>query len=131
MAFPNGITLSPDEKYLYVNGARKIMRYEIKPDDTVGPGETFVDMTADPLPGGTDGMHVDQKGNVYCTGPGGVWIMSSTGKHLGTIQLPVNASNFAFGDADYKAIYFTARNNLFKIRMKVAGVPAGTKMNIR
>jgi gluconolactonase len=122
MAFPNGIALSPDEKYLYVNGARKIMRYEIKPDDTVANGEVFVDMSADPLPGGTDGMKVDQKGNVYCTGPGGVWIMSPAGKHLGTIQLPVTAANFAFGDADSKTIYFTARGSLYRIRTKIPGV---------
>jgi gluconolactonase len=122
MAFPNGIALSPDEKYLYVNGDRKIMRHEIKPDDTVANGDVFVDMTADPLPGGTDGMKVDQKGNVYCVGPGGVWIMSPAGKHLGTIQLPVNAANFAFGDADSKTIYFTARGSLYRIRTKIPGV---------
>jgi gluconolactonase len=122
MAFPNGIALSPDEKYLYVNGDRKIMKYEIKSDDTVANGAVFVDMTADPLPGGTDGMKVDQKGNVYCVGPGGVWIMSPAGKHLGTIQLPVNAANFAFGDADSKTIYFTARGSLYRMRTKIAGV---------
>jgi gluconolactonase len=122
MAFPNGIALSPDEKYLYVNGDRKIKRYEIQPDDTVANGQVFVDMTADPLPGNPDGMKVDQKGNVYCTGPGGVWIMSPAGKHLGTIQLPVAAANFAFGDADSKTIYFTARSSLYRIRTKIPGV---------
>jgi gluconolactonase len=127
MAFPNGIALSPDEKYLYVNGNRKIMRYEVKPDDTIANGQVFVDMTGDPLPGGPDGMRTDQKGNVYCTGPGGVWIISPAGKHLGTIQLPVNAANFAFGDTDGKTIYFTARNNLFKIRAKIPGVRPGVR----
>jgi gluconolactonase len=122
MAFPNGIALSPDEKYLYVNGGLKIMRYEINPDDTVANGKVFVDMTAVPLPGNTDGMKVDQKGNVYCTGPGGVWIISPAGKHLGTIQLPVTAANFAFGDADSKTIYFTARSSLYRIRTKIPGV---------
>jgi gluconolactonase len=122
MTFPNGIALSPDEKYLYVNGDRKIMRYVVQPDDTVANGELFVDMTKDPLPGGTDGMKVDQKGNVFCVGAGGVWIISPDGKHLGTIQLPVNAANFAFGDTDSKTIYFTARGNLYRIRTKIPGV---------
>jgi gluconolactonase len=120
--FPNGIALSPDEKYLYVNGDRKIMRYEIHPGDNVANDKVFVDMTADPLPGGTDGMKVDRKGNVYCVGAGGVWIISPAGKHLGTIQLPVNAANLAFGDADSKTIYFTARGSLYRIRTKIPGV---------
>ena len=120
--FPNGIALSPDEKYLYVNGARKIMRYEITADDAIANGQLFVDMTADPAPGGTDGMKVDEKGNVYCTGAGGVWIISPAGKHLGTIRLPEPAANLAFGDADSKSIYFTARQSLYRIRVKIPGV---------
>ncbi len=120
--FPNGIALSPDEKYLYVNGARKIMRYEINADDTIANGQLFVDMTADTAPGGADGMKVDQQGNLYCTGPGGVWIISPAGKHLGTIRLPEPASNLAFGDADSKSIYFTARQSLYRIRVKLPGV---------
>ena len=120
--FPNGIALSPDEKHLYVNGARKIMRYEIRADDSVWNGQLFVDMTADPAQGGTDGMKVDQKGNVYCTGPGGVWIISPQGKHLGTIRLPEQPANLAFGDADGRTIYFTARRSLYRIRVKIPGI---------
>jgi gluconolactonase len=120
--FPNGIALTPDEKFLYVNGARKIMRYPIHPDDTIANGQLFVDMTADPAPGGTDGMKVDQRGNVYCTGPGGVWIMSSSGTHLGTIRLPEQPANLAFGDADGRTVYFTARQSLYRIRVKIPGV---------
>lgn len=122
ITFPNGIALSPEEKYLYVNGDRKIFRYEIRPDDTVTNREVFVDMTADPLPGGTDGMKVDQMGNVYCEGAGGVWIISPAGKHLGTIQFPLTVSNLAFGDADGKTLYLTARGSLYKIRTKIPGV---------
>jgi gluconolactonase len=122
ITFPNGIALSPDEKYLYVNGDRKIIRYEILPDDTVANRDVFIDMTTDSLPGGTDGMKVDQKGNVYCEGPGGVWIISPEGKHLGTIQLPLTVSNLAFGDADSKTIYLTARGSLYRIRTKIPGV---------
>ena len=94
--------IAPDAKR---NGQRKIMRYEIKPDDTIANGHLFVDMAADPAPGGTDGMKIDQRGNVYCTGAGGVWILSPEGKYLGTIRLPENAANLAFGDADSKTIW--------------------------
>jgi gluconolactonase len=121
-AFPNGIAFSPDERYLYVNGARKIMRYEVKADDTIANGQLLVDMTADPAPGGTDGMKVDQKGNIYCTGAGGVWIISPAGKHLGTIRLPEQPANLAFGDADSRSIYFTARQSLYRIRVKIPGI---------
>lgn len=120
--FPNGIALSPDERYLYVNGARKIMRYDVGADDMAVNGRLFADMTADNSPGGTDGMKVDQQGNVYCTGPGGVWVISPAGTHLGTIRTPEIAANIAFGDADSRSLYFTARRSLYRIRVKIPGV---------
>ena len=120
---PNGITFSADEKYLYLGGSRKILRYDVLPDDTLANGGVFVDMSTETVPGGPDGMKVDQKGNIYSTGPGGVWIISPEGKHLGTIRMPEGGvTNFAFGDADGKSIYFTLRRNLARIRMNVAGV---------
>jgi len=118
---PNGLAFTPDEKFLYVNGLRKIVRYEVRPDDTVGNGQLFADMTADPAAGNTDGMKVDQRGNVYCTGPGGLWIFSPAGRHLGTIRLPEQPANLAFGDADRRTIYVTARQGLYKIRVKIPG----------
>ncbi len=128
MALPNGIAFSPDEKYLYVNDSVKktIMRYEVRPDDTLGEGQLFADMNADKAPGVPDGMKVDQKGNVYCTGPGGVWILSAEGKHLGTILTAELPANLAFGDADAKTLYLTARTGLYRIRLKIPGIlPSG------
>jgi gluconolactonase len=104
---PNGIAFSPDEKILYVNGGKMIRSYDVHPDGTVGNGRVFIDMASDTAPGGTDGMKVDRQGNVYCTGPGGIWIMSPAGKHIGTILMPEPASNLAFGDTDYKTLYIT------------------------
>ena len=130
-ASPNGITLSPDEKTLYVTaGFQRTMRYDIQPDDTVANGRTFVNH-------GTDGMRVDRMGNLYTTGggtPGQVRIWSPEGKPLGTLHLPqpageprarVCATNVAFGDPDDRGLYITACTHLFRIRMKTPGVRPG------
>jgi gluconolactonase len=129
MALPNGLAFTPDEKYLYVNDSVKkiIMRYSVQPDDTLGNGQLFIDMNADKAPGAPDGMKVDQKGNVYCTGPGGFWIMSPEGRHLGTVLSTELPANLAFGDADNKTLYLTARTGLYRIKLKIPGLlPAGT-----
>lgn len=120
---PNGLAFSPDEKYLYVNDTQRslIMRYDVQKDDTIANGRVFIDMSGDKTPGNPDGMKVDARGNVYCTGPGGVWIISPEGKHLGTILLPERATNMNFGDADGKTLYITDRRSLGRIRLKVAG----------
>jgi len=123
---PNGLALTPDEKFIYLvdtSGGRKtIVRYQVRPDDTIASGELFVDMTSDKATGGPDGMKVDQQGNLYSTGPGGVWIMSPDGKHLGTILTSELPANLAFGDADGKTLYLTARTGLYRIRLKIPGI---------
>ena len=120
--FPNGITLSPDEKYLYVGAGGKILRYDVLPDDTVANRRVLIDVS-------TDGMKVDSLGNIYSTTEGAVWISSPEGKHLGTIVLPPvlggTSTNVGFGDADSKGLYITARSRLYKIRLKVPGVRPG------
>jgi gluconolactonase len=130
-SFPNGIALSPDERYLYVTLGRKIVRYDIKPDDTIANPTEFADVQ------GNDGMKVDKRGNLYSTsgaGPGEIRITSPQGKRLGILQLPqrsgeprqqVCATNLAFGDADSKTLYVTACMDLYRIRLKVAGVRPG------
>jgi gluconolactonase len=89
---PNGLAFSPDERYLYVTDwdvARKVvMRYEVRPDGTLANGRVFFDMTAVRGEQALDGMKVDQRGNLYVSGPGGAWIISPEGKHLGTIVAP-------------------------------------------
>jgi gluconolactonase len=122
---PNGLAFAPSEKFLYVNDSFKktIMRFEVRPDDTIANGQIFIDMNGDEAPGVPDGMKVDLKGNVYCTGPGGVWIISSAGKHLATIKTPERITNLAFGNADGKMLYLTGRTGeLFGIDLKVAGI---------
>jgi gluconolactonase len=124
LSHPNGLAFAPDEKYLYVNVTtdKKIFRYDVQPDNTVANGKVFVNMTADKAPGAPDGMKVDKMGNVYCTGPGGIWIISPEAKHLGSIETPDLATNLAFGDADGKTLFITTRLGLYRIHLKVPGI---------
>jgi gluconolactonase len=82
----------------------------------------FYDVTKETADGLPDGMKVDQKGNLYCTGPGGIWIFSPAGKHLGTIQPPETPANLAWGDADGKTLYITARTGLYRIVLQIPGI---------
>jgi len=98
------------------------MRYPVKADGSLAKGEVFFDMTAAPDAEALDGLKVDQNGNLYVSGPGGIWILSSAGKHLGTIKPPRLPANFAWGDEDGKTLYMTARTALYKMRLNIAGV---------
>ena len=121
---PNGLAFSPDEKLLYVNNSadRSIRQFDVRPDGTLANGRLLIDMDKDPAMGGPDGIKVDEKGNIYSTGPGGLWIMSPNGQHIGTIVLPEQPANLAFGDDDGRTLYVTARASLYKIRLNIAGV---------
>jgi len=121
---PNGIAFSPDEKYLYIaeSGDKVWLRYKVQPDGSVTDGQTFLDAKTDSTPGVPDGMRVDKKGNIYSAGPGGVWIISPEGKHIGTIKVPEVVGNVAWGDKDGKTLYIVASTSVFKVRTKVAGL---------
>ena len=123
----NGLAFSPDEKILYVNGSadRYVKAYDVKPDDTLTNGRMLIDMHDDPAKGITDGLRVDVKGNLWETGPGGIWIITPEGKHIGTIKTPELSANVEFGDPDHKTLYVAARTGIYKIRLKTAGIPAG------
>jgi gluconolactonase len=124
MTSTNGLAFSPDEKYLYVNAGRDnyVNRYEVKGDGTLTSGKLFIDMRKETGRGVTDGLRVDTSGNLYETGPGGVWIISPEGKHLGTIRAPEISTNVGFGDADRKTLYIAARTGIYKVRVKTAGI---------
>ena len=121
---PNGLAFSPDEKVFYANDSTRklVMRYDVQPDDTIANGRLFLDTSVDTAPGVPDGMKVDIKGNVYVSGPGGIWIVSPEGKHLGTIPVPELVANLEFGDADYRTLYIAAREGIYKIRMNTPGI---------
>ena len=121
---PNGIAFSPDERTLYVansDAENKVwMAYDVLDDGTMGEGRVFYDVNDQNETGAADGMKVDVNGNVFATGPGGVWIFDPSGKHLGTIKPDEVPANVAWGD-DGSTLYMTARTGLYKIELSTRG----------
>lgn len=120
----NGLCFSPDESLLYVNdtGARHIKVFDVQPDGTLANGRLFATLVGDE-PGNPDGMKVDVEGNVYCTGPGGIHAFDPDGTYLGRLRVPEHCSNLAWGDADWKSLYITARSSVYRIRLNIPGIP--------
>lgn len=123
---PNGIALSPDEKYLYVGNwdekKKTVYRFEVQTDGTLENGKLFFDFTKFQGEDAIDGIKVDLQGNLYVSAPGGLQILSKEGKHLGTIVVPQHVHNMAWGDDDGKTLYLCARTGLYKMRFNVEGV---------
>jgi gluconolactonase len=126
---PNGIAFSPDEKYLYISNwdvtdihnTKIIRRYDVKADGQLMNGVTFFQMNFTDGDDALDGLKVDTKGNVYCAGPGGIWIISSDGKYLGRVVVPEHAANIAWGEDGY-SLFITASSSIYKIRTKIKGI---------
>ena len=122
---PNGIALSPDEQYLYVGNwqdDRKIvMRHAVARDGALSPGEVFFDMTGATGEDAIDGIKVDRDGNLFVCGPGGIWVLSPQGEHLGTLTLPESPHNLAWGDADGRTLYVCALTSIYRMRVSVQG----------
>ena len=124
---PNGLAFSPDESVLYINDSRRghIRAFDLLPNGLLAKqtDRVFVDLRG-PESGNPDGMKVDQEGDVYCGGAGGLWIMDPTGKKLGRIVHGAPATtNLAFGGDDWKTLYFTSRNHLGCVGVKIPGIP--------
>jgi gluconolactonase len=123
---PNGLAFSPDEKYLYVgnwDAAKKVvMHYPVRPDGALEKGDVFFHMTAAPGEDAIDGMKIDRARNLYVTGPGGIWILSAAGRHLGTIKGPEQAHNLAWGDEDGSTLYMAALTSIYRLRLNVEGI---------
>jgi gluconolactonase len=124
---PNGIALSPDERFLYVGDwdleHKVVMRYELDAaGEPAGPGVVLFDMTDAPGEDAIDGIKVDQAGNLYVCGPGGIWLLSPDGEDLGTLRLPEAPHNLAWGDADGRTLYVTALTSIYRIRLGVPGI---------
>jgi gluconolactonase len=121
---PNGIGFSPDEKDLYVancDAKRALwMKYEVAADGSVSNGRVFADLTGEKGSGCPDGLKLDSRGNLFATGPGGLWVFSPDGNRLGTFKLPETPSNANWGD-DGKTLYITAETSVYRVKMAVAG----------
>jgi gluconolactonase len=124
---PNGLCFSPDEHILYLNDSNRhrkhIRAYDVEANGMLdlGSERLFCDMRGDARPGVPDGMKCDVEGNVYCTGPGGIWVLSPEGEHLGTILH--RAVNLNWGDDDWQTLYFTGPTTLHRIRLNIPGIP--------
>ena len=123
---PNGLAFAPDESVLYINDSRRghIRAFDLLPNGTLAKqtDRVFTDLRGSE-PGVPDGMKVDVEGNVYCGGSGGLWIMDSDGKKLGRIVHGAPATtNLGFGGRDWRTLYFTSRNHLGAVKVKVPGV---------
>jgi gluconolactonase len=123
---PNGLAFSPDERFLYVGNwdpdRTVVMRYELGPEDAVVGSVVLFDMTAAEGEDSIDGLKVDQAGNVYACGPGGVWVISPDGEQLGTLRLPEAPHNLAWGDEDARTLYVTALTSVYRIRLQIPGI---------
>lgn len=124
--YPNGLAFSPDESLLYVNDTRDflIRVFDVQADGSVKNGRLFYKAVGTES-GMPDGMKCDVEGNVYCTGPGGVHVISPAGKLLGRIRIPGHVTNFAFGDDDWRGLYMTTYTQLLHTRVGIPGVAVG------
>ncbi|MDA1192203.1 MAG: SMP-30/gluconolactonase/LRE family protein [Candidatus Poribacteria bacterium] len=121
---PNGLAFNDDESVLYIDDtARQHVRaFPVNPYGTLGEGRVFGETNPSVGSGAPDGVKVDVEGNVYMTGPGGIWIYDKTGKPLGVIKTPEVAANLGWGDADKKTLFITATSSIYRVRTKIAGV---------
>ena len=128
---PNGLAFSPDESVLYINDTSRghIRAFDVSPDGNLGNGQVLIDMQSSET-GVADGMKIDQKGNIYCTGPGGLWVIDSGGQCLGRIALPEVPANIAWGGRDWRTLYITARSSLYRLRLAVTGVAVSSQSSL-
>ena len=120
---PNGLVFSPDGKHFYVDDTkqRNIRVYDFALNATLANGRIFGEEPGGKGDGVPDGMKVDTDGNLYVTGPKGVWVWDAAGHHLGTIAMPEQPANLAWGDADYGTLYITATTSVYRLRTKARG----------
>jgi gluconolactonase len=120
---PNGLAFSRDGKRFYVDDSEKrnIRVYDVGPDGSLSNGRIFGEEPGGKGDGVPDGIKVDKDGNLFVTGPSGIWAWNANGHHLGTIVLPEQPANLTWGDKDYRTLYITASTSVYRLRMKVEG----------
>jgi len=120
---PNGLAFSPDGKRFYVDDSeqRNIRVYDVAANGTIANGRIFAEEPGGKADGVPDGMRLDRHGNMYITGPKGIWVWDPNGHHLGTIVIPEQPANLTWGDADYRTLYITATKSVYRIQTKAQG----------
>ena len=120
---PNGLAFSPDGKHFYVDDSEKrsIRVYDMASDGTLTNGRVFGDEPGGKDDGVPDGIKVDKSGNLFVTGPKGIWVWDANGNHIGTIVMPEQPANLAWGDADYRTLYITATTSVYRLKTKTQG----------
>jgi len=120
---PNGLAFSPDGKSFYVDDSerRNIRVYDVASDGTLGNGRIFGEEPGGKHDGVPDGIKVDRSGNLYVTGPKGIWVWDAKGNHIGTIAMPEQPANLTWGDKDYRSLYITATTSVYRLEMKTQG----------
>ncbi|MGP0020291.1 MAG: SMP-30/gluconolactonase/LRE family protein [Candidatus Sulfotelmatobacter sp.] len=120
---PNGLAFSPDGRHFYVDDSEKrnIRVYDVAADGTLTNGRIFGEEPGGRGDGVPDGMKVDKNGNLFVTGPKGIWVWDAKGKHLGTIVMPEQPANLNWGDKDYRTLYITATTSVYRLEMKTQG----------
>lgn len=120
---PNGLAFSPDGRRLYIDDSqtREIHVYDAGSNGELSNGRLFGKEEGPPHSGVPDGMKVDRKGNLFVTGPLGIWVWDANGNHLGTIVMPEQPANLAWGDADFRTLYITATTSVYILKTKTRG----------
>jgi gluconolactonase len=120
---PNGLAFSPDGKKFYVDDSeqRNIRVYDFEPDKTLSHGRIFGEEPGGKNDGVPDGIKVDKDGNLFVTGPKGIWVWDAHGNHLGTIEMPEQPANLTWGDKDYSTLYITATTSVYRLRVRTRG----------
>jgi gluconolactonase len=120
---PNGLAFSPDGKHFYVDDdeKRNIREYDVASDGTLSNGRIFGEEPGGKHEGVPDGIKVDKSGNLFVTGPKGIWVWDANGNHLGTIAMPEQPANLTWGDKDYRTLYITATTSVYRLEMKTQG----------
>ena len=120
---PNGLAFSPDGKHFYVDDSEKrnIRVYDVAADGTITNGRMFGVEPGAKDDGVPDGIKVDKEGNLFVTGPKGIWVWDARGNHLGTIVMPEQPANLNWGDKDYRTLYITATTSVYRLEMKTQG----------
>ncbi len=121
LAVPNGLAFSPDEKYLFVADGPAIKRFDVQKDGAIANPTVFFDLATVTRRGTPDGFRVDSHGNIFTSGPAGIYVISAEGKHLGTINVPESPANCTFGGKDGHTLFITARSGLYAIQTKTTG----------